>query len=97
MAKGFMDCYKKSNEGNWGSPDEWRDAFKVRMGLDEAVAVLGKDSPHVILSVPLGASIDDIKRAYRKMCMQYHPDRPGGGNSDQFKKATAAYVKLGGR
>jgi molecular chaperone DnaJ len=49
-----------------------------------------------ILGVVRGASDDDIKRAYRKLAMQYHPDR-NVGDADaevKFKEAAEAYDVL---
>lgn len=49
-----------------------------------------------ILSVERGADDDTIKRAYRKLALQYHPDRNGGDKEaeDKFKEATEAYEVL---
>ncbi len=48
-----------------------------------------------ILGVPRDATADDIKRAYRKLARQYHPDiNPDPGAQDRFKEITAAYEVL---
>ena len=49
-----------------------------------------------ILSVEKTASGDDIKRAYRKLAMKYHPDRnPGDKEAEaKFKEAAEAYEVL---
>ena len=49
-----------------------------------------------ILSVGKNASGDEIKKAYRKVAMQYHPDRnPGDKNAEErFKEAAEAYEIL---
>lgn len=46
-----------------------------------------------ILGVEKNASVDDIKKAFKKAAMQYHPDRPGG-NEAKFKEVNEAYQVL---
>lgn len=47
-----------------------------------------------ILGVSRSATADEIKRAYRKLAHQHHPDKKGG-NEEKFKQVNAAYQVLG--
>lgn len=49
-----------------------------------------------ILGVSKGATQDEIKKAYRKVAMQYHPDRNPGDKTaeEKFKEAAEAYEVL---
>ena len=46
-----------------------------------------------ILGIDKKASKDDIKKAFRKLAHQYHPDKKGG-NAEKFKEASEAYSVL---
>ena len=50
---------------------------------------------YALLGVPRDASENDIKKAYRRLAMQYHPDRnPEAGAEAKFKEITEAYEIL---
>lgn len=46
------------------------------------------------LGVDRTASPDEIKRAYRKLAHQYHPDKAGKENETKFKEINEAYQVL---
>jgi len=49
--------------------------------------------PYRILEIERGASEEEIKKAYRKMAVKYHPDKPGG-DEERFKEIAEAYDQL---
>lgn len=57
---------------------------------------MAKRDYYEILGVPKGAEAKEIKKAYRKVAMKYHPDRnPGDKEAEEkFKEAAEAYEVL---
>jgi DnaJ-class molecular chaperone len=53
--------------------------------------------PYQELGVPRTASADEIRRAFRKLAKQYHPDRNPGDKAaeERFKRISAAFDLLG--
>lgn len=50
------------------------------------------NDPYETLGVARDASIDDIKKAFRKLSHQHHPDK--GGDAQKFQEINAAYQIL---
>ena len=57
---------------------------------------MAKRDFYEVLEVEKSASLDDIKKAYRKKAIQYHPDKNQGdkGAEEKFKEAAEAYSVL---
>ena len=54
---------------------------------------MAKQDYYAVLECPREASADELKKAYRKLAMKYHPDRnPGNKTAEaQFKEVNEAY------
>jgi curved DNA-binding protein CbpA len=46
---------------------------------------------YTLLGVERGASVDDVKRAFRTFARKFHPDRFAGAPQDKVDKATRIY------
>lgn len=80
------------NEGAYGNPSEWKQKYERVMGLGEAKEIVKERSPWTILGVAFGATLQEIKSAFRKMALKVHPDH--GGTEDAFRDLYASYIIL---
>lgn len=57
---------------------------------------MAKRDYYEILGVPKGAGKEDLKKAYRKLAVQYHPDKNAGDPKaeEKFKEVNEAYAVL---
>src|SRR5688572_7240808 len=60
------------------------------------MATVEKRDYYEVLGIVRGASLDDIKKAYRKLALKHHPDKnPGNPHAEEkFKEAAEAYGVL---
>ena len=58
---------------------------------------MAKRDYYDVLGLAKGAGQDEIKKAYRKLAIQFHPDKNAGNKEaeERFKEATEAYEVLG--
>lgn len=89
----FWQQMNDNSSGQFGGTGSGRSGFPFgKAGLSRYYSVLG---------VKEGASEDEIKKAYRKEVMKWHPDRYRGDNKEEaekkFREVTEAYNALSGK
>lgn len=91
--RGLLDGYNTYDTSKgFGNVDEWQDTFYQRMTGDEAKATLRDypDDPHQILGISKSASKAEIKSAFRKLIMEWHPDK----NPHRLEQAEAITKRI---
>lgn len=93
----YKRTYNPEVEG-YGDPAEWRAAFSYRMGIDKAREAMneGKWTPWEVLGIAQGSIWEVIKKAHRKLVMEFHPDRNPGDKIAEanFRRVQAAFEIL---
>ena len=65
-------------------------------GFRQSLAPKSSKPSHEVLGVASSASDAEVKKSYRKLAMQLHPDQSGSPETvDQFMEVHQAYVELG--
>jgi hypothetical protein len=68
-------------------------AFKARVAGGSRTPPAPKASPYTLLEVATTATMDECRRAYRKMVKKYHPDSVTG-DEEKFKDIKEAWALL---
>src|SRR5690606_23473409 len=98
--KEFLEGYQTyDTSSGFGNSKKWQQSFNTRMSKEDATLILSQVeiSPHAILEIPVDATPEMIKKAYRKKIMEGHTDRnqhrlPEA--EEQSRKIIAAYAIL---
>ncbi len=92
------EAYYQKGEGR---RSESYQGYQKRAQTDKRFS---KPDPHEVLGVNRGASIDEIKKAYRKLAGKYHPDKVEHLGDEfrvladkRFKEIQEAYQELVGK
>lgn len=71
-------------------------AAAAALAMAPGGAEAGRRDPYAVLGVPRGASQAEIKKAYRRLSLQYHPDKNRAEDAkERFVEVAGAYEILG--
>src|SRR4051812_12981983 len=56
------------------------------------MAAGSSDDPYTLLGIDAGADAAELRRAWRRLALQWHPDRAGAASTAIFQKLRAAYA-----
>lgn len=83
--------YTSIHERHVGHADSGYSSHSGYSGRSGASTSYNKD-PYRVLGIDSSATDDEVKRAYRKMAMKYHPDRVAG-MSEEMQRNAAEQMK----
>lgn len=89
-----LNCYADENEdefGEWSVDDPERN-LRAHIGMNLVILGDKESSDYDTLGIKSTASSDEVKQAYRKMAIKYHPDK--GGDPKKFQKIHDAYERI---
>ncbi|CAK9035328.1 unnamed protein product [Durusdinium trenchii] len=97
-----MRALMKSWDPQSETPDFWKSQEGKEAIGPKPSAALQRIARHFqTLGLPATASPDDLKRAYRKLVLQYHPDKNQADEANlrlanqKFREISEAYEALG--
>ena len=57
-------------------------------------ASAGKPDHYACLGVEPSASADEIRKAYKKLCLKFHPDKAAGGSEGERAEAQKRFLEV---
>ena len=95
MRSQFQQAYYQKGKGGQG------EAYQENQQRAQTEPRFSRRDPYDVLGVPKGASVDEIRRAYRKLVVKYHPDKVNHLGDEfrvlaetKFKQIQEAYQEL---
>ena len=86
--KAFLEGLEKAKKDFYNKQSSKKSQFEKELEEFEL-----KYNPFRILHLDYNATEEDVKKAYRRFSLKYHPDKPGG-DAKKFMMITQAYVYL---